>query len=258
MTDAVATLGGRVLAIVETLGGLTRLSLSTLRVVFERRAPWRSVLRVLDDVAVRSSAIVALTAVFTGLVLSLQTGTALARFGSKQYTGYIVSLAVVRELGPVLTALIVGGRVAGGIAAELGAMTVTEQVEAIRAMGADPVRNLVLPRVLACVVALPMLTVLSDVLGILGGLVIAVTQFKLPAWYYVQTVSYGVLPADVLSGLGKTVFFGFAIGVIACFEGLRTTGGTAGVGTATTRAVVFSSVSILVLNFFLTKLFILL
>ncbi len=258
MKGAISAVGGRALAVAEAFGGLTLLSRSTLRVALERRLPWRSIFRALDDVAVRSTAIVALTASFTGLVLSLQTGTALARFGSKQYTGYIVSLAIVRELGPVLTALIVGGRVAGGIAAELGSMAVTEQGDAIRAMGADPIRNLVLPRVLACVLALPMLTVLSDVLGIAGGLVIAVTQFNLPAWYYLQTVALGVYPADVVSGIAKTVFFGFSIGVIACFEGLRATGGTVGVGTATTRAVVFTSVAVLILNFFLTKLFILL
>lgn len=233
------------------------LSVRMLRVVAEGRAPWRRMLSAFDDIGTSSMSIVALTALFTGLVLALQTGVGLQRFGSGQYVGYIVSLAIVREMGPVLTALMVGGRVAGGIAAELGAMKVTEQVDAIRAMGGDPVRLLVLPRVAACALALPMLTLISDVLGILGGMIIATTQFHLPASYFLQTVVLSVLPSDVLSGLTKTLFFGITIGLIACHEGLRTEGGTAGVGTSATRAVVLASISVLVLNFFLTKLLIL-
>ena len=258
MKRPVAAVGAGALGLAEAFGGLTQLTARTFRVALERRIPWKETLRALDEVGTRSTSIVTLTALFTGLVLALQTGIGLQRFGSKQYVGYIVSLAIVRELGPVLTALIVGGRVAGGMAAELGSMAVTEQLDAIRAMGADPVRKLVLPRVLACLLAFPMLTLLSDVLGILGGMLIAVAQFKLPAWYFLQTVVLSVRPEDVISGLAKTVFFGFAIAVVACHEGLRTRGGTVGVGHATTRAVVYSSVAVLVLNFFLTKLFILL
>jgi phospholipid/cholesterol/gamma-HCH transport system permease protein len=254
----VAAVGAGALGLAEAFGGLTQLTARTFRVALERRIPWKETLRAFDEVGTRSTSIVTLTALFTGLVLALQTGIGLQRFGSKQYVGYIVSLAIVRELGPVLTALIVGGRVAGGMAAELGSMAVTEQLDAIRAMGADPVRKLVLPRVLACLLAFPMLTLLSDVLGILGGMLISSAQFKLPAWYFLQTVVLSVRPEDVISGLAKTVFFGFAIAVVACHEGLRTRGGTVGVGHATTRAVVYSSVAVLVLNFFLTKLFILL
>lgn len=258
MRPPVVALGARAVGVAGMFGGLAQLTGRTFRAGFERRLPWRETLRALDELGTRSTSIVALTALFTGLVLALQTGVGLQRFGSKQYVGYIVSLALVRELGPVLTALIVGGRVAGGMAAELGSMTVTEQVDAIRAMGADPVRKLVLPRVLACVVALPMLTLIADVLGILGGLVIAMAQFKLPGLYFLQTVALSLRPEDVGSGIAKTFFFGFAIAVVACHEGLNAAGGTAGVGRATTRAVVYSSVAILVLNFFLTKLFILL
>ena len=258
MRGAVAAVGARALGVAETFGGLAQLTSRTFRVALARRIPWRETLRALDEVGARSTMIVALTALFTGLVLALQTGIGLQRFGSTQYVGYVVSLAIVRELGPVLTALIVGGKVAGGIAAELGSMVVTEQVDAIRAMGADPVRKLVLPRVLACLIALPMLTLLSDVLGVFGGLVIATAQFKLPGWYFLQTVVQSVRPEDVISGLAKTVFFGFAIAVVACYEGLRAEGGTVGVGRATTQAVVYASVAVLVLNFFLTKLFILL
>jgi phospholipid/cholesterol/gamma-HCH transport system permease protein len=258
VNGAVASLGARALDVAGTFGGLTVLGGQTLRVVVERRIPWRAVLHSLDDIGAKSVSIVALTALFTGLVLALQTGIGLKRFGSTQYVGYIVSLAIVRELGPVLTALIVGGRVAGGISAEVGARTVIEQVDAIRAMGSDPIRKLVLPRVLACAIALPMLTVLSDVLGVLGGMMIAKAQFNLPASWFLQTIVLSVLPSDVFSGLTKTIFFGLAIGLIACHEGLLTRGGTVGVGTSATRAVVFTSLSVLVLNFFLTKLLILL
>lgn len=258
MNSPVAVMGERAVALAETFGGLTLLSTRTFRVGLERRLPWRELLRSLDEIAVRSLWLVILTAMFTGLVLALQTGFGLQRFGSQQYVGYVVSLAIVRELGPVLTALIVGGRVAGGIAAELGSMAVTEQVDAIRAMGADPVRQLVLPRVLGCVIALPMLTAISDVLGVLGGMLIAYLQFNLQPSYFLQTVVLSLELSDIASGLAKTAFFGFGIAVIACFEGLRTTGGTVGVGRATTRAVVYASISVLTLNFFLTKLFLLL
>jgi len=258
VTGPIESLGARTLTLAETFGGLSLLSVRTLRAALERNLPWSDVLRGIDEIGVRSVSIVTLTALFTGLVLALQTGIGLQRFGSSEYTGYIVSLAIVRELGPVLTALIVGGRVAGGIAAELGSMTVTEQVDAIRAMGADPIRKLVVPRVIACMLMLPMLAVIADVLGILGGALIADAQFGIPPLYFLETVRQSVLISDVGSGIGKTVFFGFAIAVIACHEGLATRGGTVGVGAATTRAVVMSSIAVLVLNFFLTKLFLLL
>ena len=258
MTGPIESLGNRALSLAESFGGLSLLSWRTLRAALERSLPWSELLRALDEIGVRSVSIVTLTALFTGLVLALQTGIGLQRFGASEYTGYIVSLAIVRELGPVLTALIVGGRVAGGMAAELGSMAVTEQIDAIRAMGADPIRKLVVPRVIACMVMLPMLTVIADVLGILGGALISDAQFGIPPLYFLETVRRSVLLSDVGSGISKTLFFGFAIAVIACHEGLATKGGTVGVGLATTRAVVMSSIAILVLNFFLTKLFLLL
>jgi phospholipid/cholesterol/gamma-HCH transport system permease protein len=258
MTGTIADLGERGLRLVDGVGGAALLSAHTLRSGFERRLPWRDVLGALDLVGVKSLSIVTLTALFTGLVLALQTGIGMDRFGASEYTGYVVSLAIVRELGPVLTALIVGGRVAGGIAAELGSMTVTEQIDALRAMGTDPVRKLVLPRVIACMLALPMLTVVADVLGIVGGMAITSSQFSVPMTYFLETVRRAVLFEDVFSGLAKTVFFGFAIAIIASNEGLRARGGTAGVGDATTRAVVASSIAVLILNFFLTKFFLML
>ncbi|MAG34423.1 MAG: transporter [Deltaproteobacteria bacterium] len=218
-----------------------------------RGFPIRETIRQFETVTVRSSTIVLITALFTGMVLALQTASALGRFGAKPYTGSFVGLAFVLELGPVLTALVVAGRVGAGISAELGAMTVSEQVDAIRALGADPVQKLVLPRMLATTLGLPMLTMLANLLGILGGLLIA-TQAGIAANFYYQSVVGVVTLSDLISGLVKTLAFGWILSMVACYQGLSTTGGTVGVGRATTRTVVVSSIAVLVSDFFLTKL----
>jgi phospholipid/cholesterol/gamma-HCH transport system permease protein len=206
-----------------------------------------------ESVVVRSSTIVCITALFTGMVLALQTVVSLSRFGAKPYTGSFVGLAFVLELGPVLTALVVSGRVGAGITAEIGSMAVTEQVDAIRAMGADPLQKLVLPRVVAGTLGLPMLALLADVLGILGGMLIA-AQYGIGSNFYLQSVIRVVQVDDLVNGLVKTFFFGWVIAMVGCHMGLRTTGGTVGVGTSTTRAVVVASICVLVSDFFLTKL----
>jgi phospholipid/cholesterol/gamma-HCH transport system permease protein len=208
----------------------------------------------MEQIGARSMPIVAITAVFTGMVLALQTAFALSRFGAKPYVGSIVGLAIVRELGPVLAALMVGGRVGAGIASELGSMKVTEQVDALRAMGADPVQKLVLPRVLAGTVALPLLTLTAIVLGVLGGMFVADLQFHITPHFYLQTVTTTVELEDFFAGVAKTFVFGWIIAMVGCFVGLATEGGTAGVGRATTQAVVVSSILVLVSDFFLTKL----
>jgi phospholipid/cholesterol/gamma-HCH transport system permease protein len=207
---------------------------------------------------VRSAPLVVVTSTFTGMVLALQTAYSLTRFGAKPYVGSIVGLAIVRELGPVLAALMVGGRAGAGIASELGSMKVTEQVDAIRAMGADPVQKLVLPRVFATTVGLPLLTVFAVTLGIAGGMVVADAQFGIDSNFYVQTVTSVVTVSDFVSGVAKTLVFGWAIGMVGCHVGLATEGGTVGVGRATTRAVVVASIVVLVADFFLTKLLLLL
>ena len=188
------------------------------------------------------------------MVLALQTGIALARFGAKPYVGSVVGLSLARELGPVLTALMVGGRVGAGITAEIGSMQVTEQVDAIRSMGADPVQKLVLPRVVAATLALPVLTVFANLLGVIGGLVISAAQFHISPNFYLETIFNAVTVDDVLSGLAKTFVFGWIIAMVACFSALQTTGGTVGVGRATTRTVVVASIAVLISDFFLTQL----
>jgi phospholipid/cholesterol/gamma-HCH transport system permease protein len=251
--SGLARLGESVLDRIDELGRFALLAAATARALVKRRFPALETLRQVEAIGARSTTIVLITALFTGMVLALQTGFALARFGAKPYVGTVVGLSLVRELAPVLTALMVGGRVGAGITAELGAMQVTEQVDAIRSLGADPVQKLVLPRVIAATLTLPMLTVLANLLGVLGGLVISATQFHIAPNFYVQTILNIVTVGDFLSGIGKTLVFGWIIAMVACFQALETSGGTVGVGRATTRTVVVASIAVLISDFFLTQ-----
>jgi phospholipid/cholesterol/gamma-HCH transport system permease protein len=253
----VIALGDRGLRVLEGVGELGILALRTLGVAGRGRFPFREILVQFESIVVRSTTIVTITALFTGMVLALQTVASLTRFGAKPYTGSFVGLAFVLELGPVLTALMVSGRVGAGITAELGSMAVTEQVDAIRAMGADPVQKLVLPRVISLTLGLPLLTMLANILGILGGLLIA-QQYGITANFYLQSVINVVEVSDLFSSLAKTVVFGWIIATVGCYLGLTTRGGTVGVGRATTAAVVTASIAVLISDFFLTKVILLL
>jgi phospholipid/cholesterol/gamma-HCH transport system permease protein len=173
------------------------------------------------------------------------------------FVSRIVGMSLVRELGPVLTALMIGGRVGAGITAELGSMAVTDQIDAIRALGASPVRNLVVPRLVAILVMLPVLTIIGDLVGVLGGLLISVSELNVSADFYLNSLIQVLLLEDVVSGLGKSFFFAYFIGIIACRNGLGVTGGADGVGRATTQTVVAASITVLVSDFFLTKFFLL-
>jgi phospholipid/cholesterol/gamma-HCH transport system permease protein len=223
----------------------------------EMRKKWETgeILRQMDALGVQSISITSLTALFTGMVLALQTAYALAQFGGKLFVGRVVVLSVCRELGPVLTALMVAARCGSGITAELGSMAVTEQVDALRALGASPIRKLVLPRVVAVTAMLPLLTMMTDFLGMVGGLFIAVAEVKIGAGFYLSTVMQAVKSNDILHGLCKTPFFGFEVAMIGCYNGLNATGGADGVGRATTISVVISSITVLATDFFLTKIF---
>jgi phospholipid/cholesterol/gamma-HCH transport system permease protein len=257
LRGGLVTMGERALAALDGFGDFTLLCAQTFRAPFRLRFPWRELLVQFEAIAVRSTMIVAVTALFTGMVLALQTVVSLTRFGAKPYTGSFVGLAMALELAPVLTALMVAGRVGAGITAEIGSMAVTEQVDAIRAMGADPVQKLVLPRVLAATLALPLLTVIANVLGVLGGMLVA-EGYGITTSFYYQSVATTVTLGDYASGVIKTFFFGWCIASVGCFMGLRTQGGTVGVGRSTTRAVVVSSISVFVSDFFLSKLMLLL
>jgi len=216
----------------------------------------RDIVEQFDAIGVGSLTVVLLTGLFTGAVLALQSGLTLDQFGARSVVGRLVSASMVKELGPVLTALIVTGRVGSGIAAELGSMMVTDQIAALRALGTDPIRKLVVPRVLAGVVMMPVLTVISDFVGIVGAWVITVTQLRVASSVYWNSVVDGLYIQDVWMGLIKPVFLGLVIVSIACHVGIRTSGGTQGVGRATTQAVVGGSVALLAVDFFLTKLLI--
>jgi len=189
------------------------------------------------------------------MVLAIQTAHSLGAYGGKAFVGDVIALSVVRELGPVLTALMVAGRVGAGITAELGSMAVTEQVDALRALAASPVKKLVVPRVVALVLVLPVLTVLADTVALFGGLLMAMLEVGQSRVYYVNHVMLALSVQDLASGVGKTVFFAFFIGIIACYNGLHASGGADGVGKATTNTVVLSSISVIISDFFLTKLF---
>jgi phospholipid/cholesterol/gamma-HCH transport system permease protein len=230
----------------------------TARAVTTRPYYFRDIVEQLDSIGVGSMTVVLLTGMFTGMVLALQSGLTLDQFGARSMVGRLVSASMVKELGPVLTALMVTGRVGSGIAAELGSMMVTDQIAALRALGTDPVRKLVLPRVLAGVIMVPLLTCISVFVGLLGAWLITVTQLKVASSVYWNSVVMGLYIQDVWMGLIKPFFLGFVIVTIGCHVGLRTRGGTQGVGRSTTNAVVAGSVAVLVVNFLVTKLLIVL
>jgi phospholipid/cholesterol/gamma-HCH transport system permease protein len=215
---------------------------------------WSDTLEQMDLIGVGSLPIVILTGFFIGGVMVLQTSAQFEKFGETALTGDAVSLALVRELGPAITALLVAGRNASGIASELGSMVVTEQVDAMRALGTDPMRKLVTPRVVATVLMLPLLTVVSDFVGLCGGFSVAYFTLRLGASQFWNRAVDALAFGDVVQGLAKPFIFGLIIATVGCYEGLRVKGGTQGVGRATTTAVVVSSVLILVVDTFITKL----
>lgn len=217
---------------------------------------FRDIVEQFEAIGVGSLTVVLLTGMFTGMVLALQSGFTLDQFGARSMVGRLVSASMVKELGPVLTGLMVAGRVGSGIAAELGSMVVTDQISALRALGTDPIRKLVLPRILAGLVMVPLLTVIAGGVGMVGGWIVTVTQLKVASSVYWNSVVQGLFIQDVWMGLIKPFFLGFAIVSIGCHVGMRTSGGTQGVGRATTNAVVASSVAVIAVDFLVTKVLI--
>ena len=209
----------------------------------------------IELLGLRSLPIATLTAVFAGLVLSLQFAFFLARFGVQHTVGKVVVLTLFRELGPVLTALTVGARIGSGIAAELGSMRVTEQIDAISALGADPIKKLVSPRLVACAVVMPALTALADVFGLAAGSLVVYAQYDIPFEQYFRSAVQTATLMDFGSGIAKSAVFGVIIAIVGCSRGFAVTGGTEGVGRATTETVAIASVAVLLSDFFLTKLF---
>ena len=207
-----------------------------------------------DAIGVGSVSIVLLAGFFIGAVMVMHTGSQFTRFGQTALTGDVVAVALVRELGPTISGLLVAGRCASGIASELGSMLVTEQVDAMRAMGTDPSRKLVTPRVLATVLMLPLLVAMADFVGLVGGSVVSVFTLRLGAVEFWTRAIKALEFADIMQGFSKALFFGFVLSTVGCYQGLNVRGGTQGVGRATTQAVVVSSVLILASDVFLTRI----
>lgn len=239
------------------LGGMVVLVGDAVRQAFRRPLEMDLWLEQLHQLGVRSLTITNLTVLFTGMVLALQTAYSLKAYGGQTFVGDIVALSVVRELGPVLAALVVAGRVGAGITAELGTMAVTEQVDALRALAASPVKKLVVPRIGALMIILPILTILAMTIGIFGGLAMAVLEIGQTKAFYMTHALGALTVEDIFSGVGKTFFFALFISTIACYNGLNATGGADGVGRATTNTVVMGSISVIISDFFLTKIFLL-
>jgi phospholipid/cholesterol/gamma-HCH transport system permease protein len=231
------------------------LSSAAFQAVFTRPIYSHDIVEQFDLIGAGSLTVVLLSGLFTGAALASQSGLTLDQFGARPLVGRLVSASMIKELGPVLTALMLTGRVGSGIAAELGSMVVTDQINALRALGTDPVRKLVVPRVLAGLFMAPVLTVISDFIGILGGWVVARYQLQVNSGLYWSSVTKGLYMQDVWMGITKPFVFGLIIATIACHVGLRTTGGTAGVGKSTTVSVVAGSVAVIAADFFVTQIF---
>ena len=230
------------------------LSVMALDNLFRTPRYFQDTFQQMDAIGVSSAAIVVLTGFFTGGVLALQTSKSLQAFGAVNLTGQLVALSLIRELGPVLTALMVAGRVGSGIASELGSMKVTEQIDAMRALGTDPTKKLVTPRLIACITMMPLLTVLCDLFGLIGGWIVSFYTLRLNSSLYWNTALRSIQYIDALEGLIKPIVFGFIVGMIGCYFGLKTTGGTRGVGRSTTQAVVFASIMVIISDFFVSKI----
>jgi len=230
------------------------LSFRALANIPSRPFYFKDLIEQMDDIGVGSLPIVLLAGFFIGAVLVLQTGAQFMRFGQTALTGDAVSLALVRELGPALSGLLIAGRCASGIASELGSMLVTEQVDAMRAMGTDPSRKLVTPRVLASLAMTPLLCALMDFIGLIGGCVAAFFSLRLNVVeFWTRAIKILEFP-DLMQGMFKPLVFGFILSTVGCYKGLTVRGGTQGVGRATTQAVVVASVMIIVADTFITKL----
>ncbi len=239
-------------------GGLGLLTLQVARNLQLPPSYLVLVARQIDVIGVRSLVVALSAAIFTGMVLALQSAVNMARFGAENYVGPVVALSILRELGPVLTAILVGGKVASGITAELGSMKVTEQIDALRAIGVNYIKKLIVPRLLAALLVFPLVTVLADAVGLVGGMLIAVFDRQVDSYLYWNTISYWVVMKDFLTGLAKSVVFGGLVTLIGCYNGLGTEGGTEGLGRSTTNTVVQAAMAVIVSDFFLTKLFLLL
>jgi len=237
------------------MGGLGNLSLQTLHQIFVPPFKGYRVMEQIKKAGWDSLPIVSLVALFIGFIFALQTAYFMQRIGSEMYIASLVAIAIVRELGPVITALVVAGRVGASITAELGSMQVTEQIDALEAFASNPIKYLVVPRFLAMIIVLPILTLFADMVGILGSYLICVYKLGISSSMYLQVTFDSLLPKDLNTGLLKTIFFGMIIALISCYEGFNVEGGAEGVGQSTTRSVVLTFIAIIIADCFFTAIF---
>lgn len=255
LLDGVGAVGRAALGACRVAGSLALFGLSGVSHLLRPPFYWRMFLRALVQIGYFSLPVVALTAIFTGMVLALQSYTGFARFSAESAIASLVVLSVTRELGPVLAGLMVAGRVGAAMAAEIGTMRVTDQIDALSTLSTNPMKYLVAPRLLAGTIALPLLVVVADILGVLGGFIIATVKLGFNAPNYLQRTLDFVRTEDVASGLVKAAVFGFIIALMGCYQGYHSRGGAEGVGSATTAAVVAASVLILAFDYVLTEMF---
>jgi len=240
--SSIASFGDALYFLGEVIGNIVR-----------GRIRYREVLKQMYEQGIQSIIIIALTSVASGVVLALQGYVAMVRFGAKEYISHLVALSLVRELSPVFTALIFSGKAGARIAAELGTMSVNDQILATRTMGVDPIEFLVVPRIIACCLVLPILTIISEIIGIAGGYFIGVTEANIPGPFYLNQTIRAIRYVDFYSGFIKVIFFGIIIGWVCCYQGYKTRGGSLGVGKFTTQAVAYSYIFIIISNMILTK-----
>ncbi|MBD3271620.1 MAG: MlaE family lipid ABC transporter permease subunit [Elusimicrobia bacterium] len=251
-----AVIGRGILIMARALGSVTLIVQNTIIGAFTAKKSWKNIVYQMNEIGVNTFPVTALTALFTGFVLALQTGVSFQRvFNEPMYVGTVVGFSLVKELGPVLTALVVSGRVGAAIAAELGTMKVTEQIDALYTLGTNPIKYLAVPRFIACISMVPILTLFSDFIGIVGGFIVSVYRLKIPSSVYWDDV-FSIEIEDVAHGLIKSVLFGAIIVIISCYKGFVCEGGAEGVGRATTSAVVYSMVMVLVGDYFFSNLLI--
>ncbi|UXR64251.1 ABC transporter permease [Bdellovibrio bacteriovorus] len=237
------------------IGGVGLLSRDVFRETFQGRIYFKLIAEQIYQIGMRSLPLIVITAVSIGMVMSLQFGLGLEKFGGKLYVPKLLAVTILREMGPVFTSLMLAARVGAGIASEIGSMVVTQQIDAIRALGTSPIKKIVIPRVLACLITLPILVSIANLVGNLGGLIVGATELNLDPNFYLLKVMTTSSIQDYLSGFAKTFFFALFIAIPSCYFGLNVKAGTKEVGIATTKAVVVSSILIVVGDFFLSKLF---
>lgn len=247
--------GAKLFSAIRYAGGFGHLTGQTFREIFLPPFPWRQTFQQVFAIGNESLILVLITGFATGSVMALQFGFGLQRFGGTLYVPKISSLAILREMGPVFTSLLVAGRIGSGMASEIASMKVTQQIDAIRALGTSPIQRIVIPRLLACMIALPILTLLADYVGLLGAMLVAKYELNIGFEFFVAKIKETLTMADLFTGMAKTMVFAFFIAICACWKGLNTEGGTQGVGQTTTWVVVASSIFIMISDYFLTKFF---